>query len=94
MSLQRPGRPTPFSSSRVFVGVVGLLPLFAVVFLVDVAADHLVLDALHVSVAGLNLVHDLPVLEDVDAVGELDHLVQPVRDEDEGRARAAVRAPA
>ena len=31
--------------------------------------------------------NDLAVLHDIDAVGELKHLVEPVRDEDEGGAR-------
>ena len=40
-----------------------------------------------VGVRGREFADDLAVLHHVDAIGELQHLVEPVRDEDEGGAR-------
>ena len=65
------------------VGIIRFLLLLAIVFLVDVAAHHAVLDRVHVGVVMVHDIHHFAVLHHVDAVGKFEHLLHPVRDEDE-----------
>ena len=77
------GRPPRAATSL----AEGLLQRLAIVLGLQAAADHQVMQPGDVGLAGLEVGDDGAVLHDIDAVGELQHLVEPVRDEDEGGAR-------
>ena len=77
MSRTRPGRADLVQLHQFLGRVIGFLALLAVVFLVDVAPDHLVLDLLNRLLAPLHHVDNRPVLHHIDAVGQLHHLVHP-----------------
>ena len=68
------------------VAAKGRLQRLAVVFGLQAAADHQLVQVRHVRPRRPQVGDDRAVLHHVDAVGELEHLVEPVRDEDEGGA--------
>ena len=71
-----------------------LLLRLLVIFRLQAAADHELVQLRDVRLGGGKLGHDRAVLHDIDAVGELQHLVEPVRDEDERGARLQRAHPA
>ena len=64
-----------------------LLQGFAIVFGAEASADHELVQLADVCVGDWEIGHDLAVLHHIDAVRELQNLIEPVRNEDEGGAR-------
>ena len=69
------------------LGAMRQLLVFAVVFDADLAPHHLLLDLFDLRLLAVDHADHLAVLHHIDAVRNLDHLVEAVRHEDKGGAR-------